>query len=98
MGKEPPGVFITSVLELKLNASTMFEWQKQSQDTSEVPQFNDLLEFLNMHAQASEVHSSDHGKENNRSETQGKWQFCGKPIASSVGNAFNATTNCVLCK
>ena len=28
MGKEPPGSFITSVLELKLDASTMFEWQK----------------------------------------------------------------------
>ena len=55
MGQEPPGPFITSVLELKLDANTMFEWQKHSQESADVPHFNDILEFLNMRAQASEV-------------------------------------------
>ena len=47
IGSEPPGPFITSVLELKLNPTTMFEWQKYSQESTEVPHNNDLLEFLN---------------------------------------------------
>ena len=59
-----------SVLELKLDASMMFEWQEHSsQDSAEVLHFNDLLEFLNMRAQASEV--SDQGKRN-ESDVQGK--------------------------
>lgn len=36
MGYEPSGPFITSVLELKLDAGTMFEWQKHSHDTTDV--------------------------------------------------------------
>ena len=32
MDFEPSGPFITSMLELKLDANTMFEWQKFSQD------------------------------------------------------------------
>ena len=95
MGKEPPGPFITSVLELKLDANTMLEWQKHSQDSAEVPHFNDLLEFLNMCAQASEV--SDQGKRN-KSDVQGKRQSSGKPVASFVGNASNPAAHCVLCK
>ena len=34
---EPSGPFITSVLEIKLDTNTMFEWQKHSQESSEVP-------------------------------------------------------------
>ncbi len=34
MDHEPSGTFITSVLELKLDASTMFEWQRHSQPKS----------------------------------------------------------------
>ncbi len=56
MRMEPPGPFITSVLEL------MFEWQKHPQGSTDVPPFTDLLEFLNMRAQASETHSTEQGK------------------------------------
>ena len=45
---EPSGLFITSVLELKLNAGTMFEWQKHTKISTDVPHFNDLLEFVNL--------------------------------------------------
>ena len=31
MGSEPPGPFITSVMELKLDPTTMFEWHRKSQ-------------------------------------------------------------------
>jgi hypothetical protein len=40
---EPSGPFITSVLELKLDTNTLFEWQKHSQDSSDVPHFDQLL-------------------------------------------------------
>ena len=39
MGYEPSGPFITSVLELKLDTTTMFEWQRFSQDISDVPHY-----------------------------------------------------------
>ena len=53
MDCEPPGQFVTSILELKLDQNTMFEWQKHSQDS--VPHYNDLLGFINLRAQASET-------------------------------------------
>ena len=58
MDCEPSGPFITSVLELKLDTNTMFEWQKHSHDSNEVPHFQRLLEFLNLCAQASEITES----------------------------------------
>ena len=48
MGYEPPGPFITSLLEFKLDTNTMFEWQQHSQESADVPHFSKLLEFLNL--------------------------------------------------
>ena len=59
MGQEPSGSFITSLLELNLDQNTMFEWQKCSQESSEVPHYKDLLGFINLRAQASESVSSE---------------------------------------
>ena len=47
--------FITSILELKLDVNTMLEWQRHSQDDTDVPHYNKLLEFINVHEQASET-------------------------------------------
>ncbi len=55
-----PGPFMTSVLELKLDATTTFEWQKHSQAQSKVPHYQDLLDFINLRAQASESPSQQH--------------------------------------
>ena len=41
MDYEPSGPFITSILELKLDTSTRFEWQKHSQGSSEVPPYQE---------------------------------------------------------
>ena len=54
LGHDPPGPFITSLLELKLDAGTMFEWQRHSQTQADVPHYDDLLKFINLRAQASE--------------------------------------------
>ena len=51
--------FIMSVVEFKLDTTTMFEWQKHSQDTTNVPHYQDLLEFINLRAQASETSTSN---------------------------------------
>lgn len=62
LGHDPSGSFITSMLELKLDVNTMFEWQRHSQDSADVPHFKLLLEFVNLRAQASEASVSDAGK------------------------------------
>ena len=59
MKSEPDPSFVTSLVELKLDPTTLFEWQKHSQGTvEEVPHYNKLLEFLDLRAQASEAFSS----------------------------------------
>ena len=50
--------FFTSVLELKLDQATMFKWQQYTQDTKKVLQYQVLLNFLDLRAQASEKHHS----------------------------------------
>ena len=104
MELEPSGEFVTSLLELKLDTSTMFEWQKYSQDTVTVPHYSKLLEFLNLRAQASETTLSDQGRKTPRDDLN-QWSRNGpvsKRITSYSGNAvpkdktFN--NNCVLCK
>ena len=59
LGNEPSGPFITSMLELKLDTNTAFEWHKYSQDSEEVPHYAKLLEFLNLRAQASETPNAE---------------------------------------
>ena len=51
---EPLSQFITSVIQLKLDLDTMFEWQKHTQDTAVVPHHQQLLEFIDLCARASE--------------------------------------------
>lgn len=58
MDCEPSGQFVTSLLELKLDENTMFEWQRSSQERSEVPHYSELLKFIDMRAQASEAKAS----------------------------------------
>ena len=51
---EPDSSFTTSVTELKLDSETMFEWQKHSQDKTEVvPHYQDILDFIDLRAHAS---------------------------------------------
>ena len=59
MGHEPSNSFITSLLELKLDPNTMFEWQRHTQEHTDVPDYQELLDFLNLRAQAAEASVSD---------------------------------------
>ena len=57
---EHSGPIITSVLELKLDVNARFEGQKHSQDATDVPHYQKLLEFINFCAEASKVLISSH--------------------------------------
>ena len=43
-----PWMFVTFMLETKLDQTTMFEWQKHSQGSKEVPDYLELLQFLDL--------------------------------------------------
>ena len=49
-----PWTFVTSILEMKLDQTTMFEWHKHSQDSEAVPEYTALLEFLDLRVRATE--------------------------------------------
>ena len=59
MDREPSGPFITSGIKLKLDTTLMFEWQKHSQTSKDVPHYRELLEFIKVRAQASETYTPD---------------------------------------
>ena len=58
MDCEPSGPFVTSIIELKLDTDITFEWQRHSQAKTEVPHYQDLLDFIDLQAQASETYMS----------------------------------------
>ena len=46
--------FVTSLIQMKLDQSTSFEWQRHIQGASKVPHHGELLKFLDLPARASE--------------------------------------------
>ena len=46
---------MTSIIELKLDQETLFEWERHTQGKKHVPDPRDLLEFLDLRAQACEA-------------------------------------------
>ena len=93
MDSDPSGRFITSMLDLKLDPATMFEWQKCSQDSVEVPHYSSFLEFLNLRAQAAEstLPETKHQHEGNSGrKSQGNRYF--------TSFAAHEQDNCVVCK
>ena len=97
MDYEPPGPFVTSILELKLDTNTMFEWQKQSQSSTAVPHFKELLEFINLRAQASEGSTSERSSEG-KSHHPRRPFVTSKPVSSFVTSAIDPIGNRVLCR
>ena len=100
MGYEPSGPFITSTLELKLDQNTMFEWQKHSQKSPGIPPYQDLLDFLNLRAQATESSLIDHGYKKQRHETHHvkRNHTNSGSIVSYAANTELPSNQCILCK
>ena len=48
LGCDLPGSFITSMIELNLDVDTLFEWQKHSQENTDVPSCEDLFSFIDV--------------------------------------------------
>ena len=44
--------FVTSILELKLDQATMFEWQWHTQGFMTLPEYGELFKFLDLLARA----------------------------------------------
>ena len=95
MDYKPSGPFITSILELKLNVDTMFEWQKHSQSLATVSHYQELLEFINLHAQASESSVSENRKYS-KNEVKRPHHMPGKPVASFTTSTSASLDSCVL--
>ena len=86
LGCDLPGKFITSMIELKLDTDTLFEWQKHSQTSTDVPPYEELLEFIDLRAQASETSCATHKKRPPNRVTS---------FAASTNSSGN---NCIICK
>ena len=97
MGKEPSPSFTTSLIEMKLDPETMFEWQKASQDSTDVPPYAKLLEFLNLRAQASEFATSEPRK-NPRSDSHPSKKHPSNRSVSHFVSIGGDTSKCVVCK
>ena len=95
LGHEPSPSFITSLIELKLDVNTMFEWQKHSHDQADVPPYTELLAFIDHRAQASEAALPP-------TKRNGKQDSLHKKPAPRPAHSYTASTehgvNCVLCK
>ena len=94
MGQPPSGPFVTSILELKLDSNSMFEWQRHTQKSVDVPHYDDLLEFINLRAQASESTVSDSNKKSGRNGGNS----VRKNHIASFAASTDTTNNCIVCK
>lgn len=93
LGNEPDGPFITSLLQLKLDPTTLFEWQKCDQDLARVSGYVRFLEFINLRAQASECLLPERSSRPPRGDNP-------KSIFQSRSATFTASMSnaCVVCK
>ena len=99
MEYDPSGPFITSILELKLDTTTLFEWQKHSQSKAEVPHYQELLTFIDLRAQASEGSATAASKRvRNEPAPSKKTPATGRPVASFASNHDTVSSPCVLCQ
>ena len=98
MDHDPSGPFITSVLELKLDTTTMFEWQRHSQDQTNMPHYQDLLDFINLRAQASET-LQNQGRRPPKSDNLVFKRPANSPKqVTSFATQLESSTNCIICK
>ena len=91
LGHEPSKGFITSLLELKLDSVTMFEWQRHSQEHTDVPDSDKLLEFADLRAQAAEATIVDKKPRGNHLPPSNK----AKPVPAFAASTKEAEGSCI---
>ena len=89
---EPLSCFVTSIIQLKLDPGTLFDWQKHTQTVTDVPHFRDLLEFIDLRARASESTTSNTRR---APRVENPWK---KTVTTFVANSESASSHCVVCK
>ena len=87
MELEPSPSFITSLIELKLDAATMFKWQRHTQAQNEVPHYQEMLRQPRTEISTPPKKKSD--------TPQKPWNP--KPVNSFTANC-DTTRQCPLCK
>ena len=90
---DPSEPFITSLLELKLESVTMFEWQKHTQSLNEILHYHKLLDFNELRAQASGASAGPGNKFGDGSKKLSSNQ----KVVSFAGTADTIPT-CIVCK
>ena len=85
------------MIELKLDVDTLFEWQKHSQTNSDVPHYQELLDFIDLRAQASETSCTTQNKKLPRND-QHLRRSHGKTVTSFATSSDSTDGNCVVCK
>ena len=95
LGCDLPGKFITSMMELKLEVDTLFEWQKHSQASTDVPHYQDLLDFIDLRVQASEISCATKRVPQNDQHIR---RSQGKTVTSLATASSPTESNCVVCK
>ena len=91
------GAFLTSIIELKLDADTIFEWQKHSQEQKTTPQYEDILGFIDLRAQASETAALGKKQVKVNQTGGGKPHHSGRNVTSFATHA-DSKHHCVLCE
>ena len=89
--------FLTSIIELKLDPDTMFEWQKHSQEQKTTPQYEDILGFIDLRAQASETAALGKKQVKVNQTGGGKPHHSGRNVTSFATHA-DSKHHCVLCE
>ena len=93
LGHEPSKEFITSLLKLKLDSVTMFEWQRHSQEHTDVPNCDKLLEFIDLIAQAAKATIIDKKPRGNHPPPSNK----AKPVPAFAASTKEAEGSCIGC-
>ena len=65
-------MLLTGVIELKLDPTTMWDWQRSTGEKKEVPAFKDLLDFLYLQANDTENSVRDVVKKRPKESNPGK--------------------------
>ena len=90
-------MFLTSVIELKLHRDTMFEWQKHTQSNADTPHYQELLDFIDLQAQASETSQSQSARKSIPQRTQPSSTSKTIPSFATLSST-KSHSSCVLCE
>ena len=92
MKYEPSGPFITAVIEEKLGQMTTFKWQRHSQESPDVPHYNDLLRFLDLRAQVTGTDAHEAQRRVHQPGRRTSAQY------SKVSYLVGISDSCTVCK